>query len=338
MLMNSMNMMKRKIQYLCDSVSIKDPIFVEKLFGGRNNSVFLIKDSNGTKKVAKFFAQNRTINYKREKLFLEHCQKHNLDCVPKLFASNNQDKSILVEYIEGNKISNQHICEKFIADAAQFIIDLNSSHRFFGNYYTASDACFSIKEMVTSIDYRHNLMHQDQDNLKKLSSKADIDFHEYENMWTNLKRKLQTNFDQFKIIRMTPREIRIYSPSDFGPHNMLINSRGQLKFLDFEYAGYDDPLKLSLDFFSMPDTPISHTYFDLFWSRICPDQKFYDLSYNEISLLLQIFRYKWLCITIQTGLKIIKKSVSNTINILNDSSISEQVDKIRLISSQIKFS
>jgi hypothetical protein len=41
---------------------------------------------------------------------------------------------------------------------------------------------------------------------------------------------------------------RTLSPSDFGFHNMLRRADGTLVFLDFEYFGWDDPVKLTADF------------------------------------------------------------------------------------------
>ena len=40
----------------------------------------------------------------------------------------------------------------------------------------------------------------------------------------------------------------ILSPSDFGFHNIVKNKK-KLYFLDFEYSGFDDPLKLLSDFY-----------------------------------------------------------------------------------------
>lgn len=40
---------------------------------------------------------------------------------------------------------------------------------------------------------------------------------------------------------------QIASPSDMGPHNMVIASHGHMAWLDFEYAGRDDPANLVAD-------------------------------------------------------------------------------------------
>ena len=40
----------------------------------------------------------------------------------------------------------------------------------------------------------------------------------------------------------------ILSPSDFGLHNSITTPQGDLIFIDFEYFGWDDPVKLTADF------------------------------------------------------------------------------------------
>lgn len=49
-----------------------------------------------------------------------------------------------------------------------------------------------------------------------------------------------------------PPAARILSPSDFGFHNALRRPDGRLVFVDFEYFGWDDPVKLAADFLWHP--------------------------------------------------------------------------------------
>lgn len=49
---------------------------------------------------------------------------------------------------------------------------------------------------------------------------------------------------------------RTLSPSDFGFHNALRAGDGTLRFVDFEYFGWDDPAKLLADFFHQPAVPL----------------------------------------------------------------------------------
>ena len=43
-------------------------------------------------------------------------------------------------------------------------------------------------------------------------------------------------------------------PADFGLHNTLRRKSGQLVFIDFDYFGWDDPVKLTADFLLHPGT------------------------------------------------------------------------------------
>ena len=58
------------------------------------------------------------------------------------------------------------------------------------------------------------------------------------------------------------------SPSDFGFHNALLDDEGKLTFLDFEYAGRDDPAKLVSDFFCQPEVPVPLSLHAHFIDRI----------------------------------------------------------------------
>jgi hypothetical protein len=50
---------------------------------------------------------------------------------------------------------------------------------------------------------------------------------------------------------------RTLSPSDFGFHNALRRGDGSLAFIDFEYFGWDDPVKLVADFLWHPAMQLS---------------------------------------------------------------------------------
>ena len=56
---------------------------------------------------------------------------------------------------------------------------------------------------------------------------------------------------------MLPQEKRSLVPSDFGFHNSLRRADGTLVFVDFEYFGWDDPVKLTADILHHPGTPMA---------------------------------------------------------------------------------
>ena len=61
-----------------------------------------------------------------------------------------------------------------------------------------------------------------------------------------------------------PAAERCVSPSDFGFHNALRTPDGRLAFIDFEYAGWDDPAKTVSDFFCQPECPVPTEHYAAF--------------------------------------------------------------------------
>lgn len=64
--------------------------------------------------------------------------------------------------------------------------------------------------------------------------------------------------------------LRTLSPSDFGTHNALRQSDGGLAFLDFEYFGWDDPVKLTADVLLHPGMRLEEDEQRLYLRTVLP--------------------------------------------------------------------
>jgi hypothetical protein len=89
---------------------------------------------------------------------------------------------------------------------------------------------------------------------------------------------------------------RCLSPSDFGFHNALLAEDGNLRFIDFEYAGWDDPAKLVCDFFCQPELPVDLRYWDVFMASLCSQWSSTLGLPSRSRLLLPAYQIKWCCI------------------------------------------
>jgi hypothetical protein len=93
-----------------------------------------------------------------------------------------------------------------------------------------------------------------------------------------------------------PVEDRCLSPSDFGFHNTIRATDGHLCFIDFEYAGWDDPAKLVADFFCQPELPVPPRFFEEFAQVIARQTSNPELHLSRFRFLLPVYRLKWCCI------------------------------------------
>lgn len=79
-------------------------------------------------------------------------------------------------------------------------------------------------------------------------------------LWEKLEPELERRLERLSGRDRTARlddARQTLSPSDFGFHNALRRADGALAFLDLEYFGWDDPVKLTADFLWHPAMELS---------------------------------------------------------------------------------
>jgi hypothetical protein len=154
-------------------------------------------------------------------------------------------------YIEGQTI--KEVGRNEMDQLVSFIAELDQARPLLSKktIKNASDARFCLKDYVDAIDRRLNeimsgcechswglkisrFLTEDFMPLKKWVIDRFIEFIDLEGLDSS--RRLEVHE-------------QIFSPSDFGFHNIKRDKDGRLIFFDFEYSGWDDPAKLVADFF-----------------------------------------------------------------------------------------
>ena len=101
----------------------------------------------------------------------------------------------------------------------------------------ASEAIFGNADLLEQLDARFARLRAHASGEPRLQALLDAVAAELE-----LRRGLDPAFATLEPAQRT------LSPSDFGFHNALRRADGGIVFLDFEYFGWDDPVKLAADF------------------------------------------------------------------------------------------
>lgn len=279
----------------------EDIISVSNCAGGGNNRVFIIQ-AGGKQLIAKWYFTHPSDTRDRlraEYAFLEYAHSLGLSCVPKPLACLHDEHLALYEFIDGSKLQPSEVSAQHIGEAAEFFRALNGAERLrlAGTLPDASEACFSIADQIASVQRR----------VVRLSSITPLTPEDASAL--DFVRHLQSRFDAVVKSIMTAAalagmdtnaaldaELRCVSPSDFGFHNALKRPSGNLCFLDFEYAGWDDPAKMVCDFFCQPAVPINPIYFEDFMQQTLNFSSASNLLTSRARLMLPLFRIKWCCI------------------------------------------
>ena len=267
----------------------------EKIEGGKNNKAYLIRNKAGTKYFLKEYYLSKRDQRSRLKIecdFLKFLEKTKIINFPKIIIKDESLNLALFSFINGRKLSTNKITEEYVNQVADFIISINSLKYNINFPYMASDYNYSIQSFIDSVDSR----------IKKLSFSTDIDFKlknkliilrkKIIKLWNIEKLKINNEFSYSELKTKVPLFL---SPSDIGFHNILINN-GKLFFLDFEYSGLDDLVKLVNDFFTCPSVKIPLKFKQKFISRLMSSLTTDNFFIRRLLALEKSYKIKWSCI------------------------------------------
>ena len=155
-------------------------------------------------------------------------------------------------WVEGKLIKNP---ESTDIDQAVELLSSLQQYRHQNEFETfpfASAACLSGRQIEQQLKLRvDRLLAENNERLKNFLNKEFESF-----VKTMLERAIALWPNQGFDMEIT-RNQQILSPSDFGFHNALKNVNGSIVFIDFEYFGWDDPVKLLCDFAFHPGMELS---------------------------------------------------------------------------------
>lgn len=277
-----------------------------------NNRVFRV-DAGGRAMVAKCYFRHPSDTRDRlnsEYAFLEYARQAGIGCVPRVIARDDQAGIALYDFIEGTKLRGELLSGSQVEQAQDFFARLNEAGaRVQGKSLPdASEACFTITQQLQLVQGRIN-------RLAGIPAEARIDEEaiafaaELRARWTALSEQVLSQAVTLGIDPKAPLadRDRCISPSDFGFHNAIMSPAGRVYFIDFEYAGWDDPAKAISDFFCHPAVPVPFEYFDGFLAAALK----YSDNLTELSrrtrLLLPVFRIKWCCIVMNDFLPLFEQ-------------------------------
>ncbi len=192
--------------------------------------------------------------------------------IPKPIFKNEDLGVAFYEWIEGEKIIEPS--EKDIDSCLKFIQKINhSKDKLVLNGHdvpNASAACFCALDIENQVEKRLNSYDIPRKNNLELNLFLSQEFYP---VWKKILYYVKTNWQSLiGFHESILQKDKILSPSDFGFHNALQDESGKIHFLDFEYFGWDDPVKLASDFYIHPGMNLSenlgeywvNNFFELF--------------------------------------------------------------------------
>ena len=286
-----------QLETFCSQYGIPLPFQTEFVRDGRNSRVCRI--SHGTSRwILKNYHQPP--GAKRDRLgteykFLAFLNDLAVTNIPQALGMDRAALCALYSFLPGHR--PDVVTATHITQAANFIRTLN---RFRDDSEAlklplAADACLSWQEHLTLVDARIQRL-MDMEPASEMDAEAYAFVKHYvQPRWSVIHRSVLHTIASSDLMTPLPLAERILSPSDFGFHNTL-EYEGRISFVDFEYAGWDDPAKLICDFFCQPELPVTLNQGLHFMEEILDEFTQPESIRRRVRALLPVHRLKWCCI------------------------------------------
>ena len=290
---------------ICDELIGRPVLAAEPIGQGRNSRVFRVRlapQAGGAAEsvVLKFYRRDPGDGRDRMGVefnaltFLWH---NSVRVVPRPMVSDRARNCAIYEFIDGRTVAGPDVAAGDITASVDFLANLRRLSGADGSNVlpSASEACFSIADVVTSVGGR----------LARLQAAAPRDEQgrrlqawlagEFTALFGSVQQWIGDASIRWGIglDRALPREARTLSPSDFGFHNAVRRPGGQLAFVDFEYFGWDDPAKTVSDYLLHPGMALAEDLKHQFAARFLAAFAGVPLVKERARIVYPLFGLKW---------------------------------------------
>jgi hypothetical protein len=225
--------------------------------GGRNSRVHRVETRDGVFALKQYpsRADDPRDRLGVETNALEWMAEHRLETVPRVVAVDRDANCALLSWVEGSQVRSVGASD--IDQAVDFLGSLErlpDTSRFPASHL-AAEACLSGAEIEGQIRKRM----ADLGGLEGEPALRGFLAEEYAVALDDslAKARKARSAAGLSFEAVLPEGQRSLVPSDFGFHNALRDEGGRLTFIDFEYFGWDDPVKLTADILLHPGTPVA---------------------------------------------------------------------------------
>jgi len=225
--------------------------------GGRNSRIWQVRNGECAFALKQYPTPR---NDQRDRLSTEVgalrlMERYGIETVPRVLGTDNRRGYVLLSWIDGQDVVA--IADSDIDAAITFLAAIHRLREtpWAAQQPLAAEACLSGHEIERQIEARLCRLQGLAAAESELADFLDKSFGPaFALARTQARETMAARGLDFSVD--LPQEWRSLVPSDFGFHNSLRRTDGSLAFVDFEYFGWDDPVKLTADILLHPGRSI----------------------------------------------------------------------------------
>jgi hypothetical protein len=293
------------IAKLFTSAGLAAPLAVERLAGGGNNRTYRVETAAGPVLLKEYFRHPSDARDRlgAEQAFSRFAHDHGVRSLPRPLACDREAGLAVYEFIPGRTLGAGAVSAAHVDEAAAFFAAINRHRHEPAAVHlpTASEACFTLAEHLARVDRRLARLAAIETLSELHVRAASLVATRLAPAWKRVRAAVAA--DEALLDAPLAAADRVLSPSDFGFHNCIVTPTG-LTFVDFEYAGWDDPAKTVCDFFCQPAVPVPREHLERFLAAVAAASGSGQGLRDRVALLLPVYELKWCCIMLNEFLPV----------------------------------
>ena len=217
---------------------------------------------------------------------LKFMGEHGIAGVPRVHG--HADRFALYDWLDGQLPKDIALAD--VDGACDFIAHLPSLSKTpqAAQFPLAAEACLSLAELLQQITRRVDRLREVAEAEPGLQSFLVGSFASAWRQWVEAANATYAHAED-----ELPASKRCLIPADFGFHNILKKADGTLGFIDFEYFGWDDPVKLVADTLLHPGHALSPACLDRLSLRLSQIFAADELFSMRLQAFLPLFSLRW---------------------------------------------
>lgn len=225
---------------------------------------------------------------------LKFLERNGCRNTPKAFVYSNKPPRLLMDWLDGEPALN-NISDSDLIFSAEFLayVAKTSCSACDNEFAMASESCLSDKDILSQIESRY----------LKLIKLVELDefFARFNNL---LKAEIDKVAKHPWFNEPLPKTNQRLIPADYSLHNVIRQKDGVLKVFDFEYFGWDDPVKGVADFLLHPAMNLSDTHKRLFLNKSIALFETFDEGFTaRLKARYNLFALRWALIVLRPYLE-----------------------------------
>ncbi|MFM8471064.1 MAG: phosphotransferase [Limisphaerales bacterium] len=238
------------------------PDTVTRLAGGANNVVARV-DVGGKQLLAKLYvthARDPRDRLGTEFGVLEFLWRNGVRCVPEPLRMSREHNLGLYEFVAGARVSAGRVTWPDVQQLADLLAAMWRLRTQPGaeKLPPASEAAFTINGYWANVERRLNRVRAALADRPEVAAVRKFVERELVPVVAEVRKFVSAKAPELGVgldSELPPAQ-RTLSPADHGFHNVLQRVGGKLTFLDFEYAGWDDPAQVLANALLLPEVPL----------------------------------------------------------------------------------